>query len=42
LNDARSKLSYDLYYVKKCDFFFDLVIIMQTLRVLIWPGAGVR
>ena len=42
LDDARSKLSYDLYYVKKFGFFFDLLIIMQTLRVLIWPGAGVR
>jgi sugar transferase (PEP-CTERM system associated) len=40
LDDARSKLSYDLYYVKKSGFFFDLLIIMQTLRVLIWPGAG--
>jgi sugar transferase (PEP-CTERM system associated) len=42
LDDARSKLSYDLYYVKKSNFFFDLQIIMQTLRVLIWPGSGVR
>ena len=42
LDDARSKLSYDLYYVKKSNFLFDLLIIMQTLRVLIWPGSGVR
>ena len=42
IDDARSKLSYDLYYVKKSNFFFDLHIIMQTLRVLIWPGTGVR
>ncbi|HEY2011648.1 MAG TPA: exopolysaccharide biosynthesis polyprenyl glycosylphosphotransferase [Rhizomicrobium sp.] len=42
IDDARSKLSYDLYYVKKSNFFFDLQIIMQTLRVLIWPGTGVR
>jgi len=40
LDDARSKLSYDLYYVKKSGIVFDLLIIMQTLRVLIWPGAG--
>ena len=40
LDDARSKLSYDLYYVKKSGILFDLLIIMQTLRVLIWPGAG--
>lgn len=42
LDDARSKLSYDLYYVKKWNFLFDLQIVMQTLRVLIWPGSGVR
>ena len=42
LDDARSKLSYDLYYVKKSNFFFDLLIIMQTLRVVLWPGAWAR
>jgi sugar transferase (PEP-CTERM system associated) len=42
LDDARSKLSYDLYYVKKTNALLDLRIIMQTLRVLIWPGSGVR
>jgi sugar transferase (PEP-CTERM system associated) len=42
LDDARSKLSYDLYYVKNYSLFFDLRIVMQTLRVVLWPGAGVR
>lgn len=42
LDDARSKLSYDLYYVKNVSIFFDILIIMQTLRVVIWPGTGVR
>jgi len=42
LDDARSKLSYDLYYVKNCNLFFDLRIVMQTLRVVLWPGSGVR
>ncbi len=42
LDDARSKLSYDLYYVKNYSFFFDIRIVMQTLRVVLWPGAGVR
>lgn len=41
IDDARSKLSYDLYYVKNFGFFLDLMIILQTLRVVIWPG-GVR
>ena len=40
-NDARSKLSYDLYYVKNFNVLFDLLIIVQTLRVVLWPG-GVR
>jgi exopolysaccharide biosynthesis polyprenyl glycosylphosphotransferase len=42
LDDARSKLSYDLYYVKNFSIFLDLLILLQTLRVVIWPGSGVR
>jgi sugar transferase (PEP-CTERM system associated) len=41
IEDARSKLSYDLYYVKNFSILFDLVILMQTLRVVLWP-SGVR
>ena len=41
LNDARSKLSYDLYYVKNFGILLDLRIMLQTLRVVFWPG-GVR
>lgn len=41
LNDARSKLSYDLFYVKNFGALFDLRIILQTLRVVFWP-SGVR
>ncbi len=41
LDDARSKLSYDLYYVKNFGVLFDVLIILQTLRVVLWPG-GVR
>ena len=41
VDDARSKLSYDLYYVKNFSIFFDFMILMQTLRVVLWPG-GVR
>jgi exopolysaccharide biosynthesis polyprenyl glycosylphosphotransferase len=40
LDDARSKLSYDLYYVKNFSIFLDLSIILQTLRVVLWPGAS--
>jgi len=41
IDDARSKLSYDLYYVKNFSVLFDLLIILQTVRVVLWPG-GVR
>jgi sugar transferase (PEP-CTERM system associated) len=42
LDDARSKLSYDLYYVKNFGVLFDVLIMLQTLRVVLWPGGGVR
>jgi len=41
IDDARSKLSYDLYYVKNFSILFDIVILLQTLRVVLWP-SGVR
>jgi sugar transferase (PEP-CTERM system associated) len=41
LDDARSKLSYDLYYIKNFSILFDLLIIAQTLRAVLWP-SGVR
>lgn len=41
VDDARSKLSYDLYYVKNFSLLLDLRILLQTLRVVFWPG-GVR
>jgi len=41
IDDARSKLSYDLYYVKNFSILFDFVILLQTLRVVLWP-TGVR
>jgi lipopolysaccharide/colanic/teichoic acid biosynthesis glycosyltransferase len=42
LDDARSKLSYDLYYVKNYNILFDLKIVMQTLRVVMWAGSDAR
>jgi lipopolysaccharide/colanic/teichoic acid biosynthesis glycosyltransferase len=41
VEDARRKLSYDLYYVKNFSFLLDMLILAQTIRVLFWPG-GVR
>lgn len=39
--DSRRKLEYDLYYVKNYSIFLDLLIILQTLRVVLFPH-GVR
>ena len=33
IEDARQKLAFDLYYVKNNDFFLDLTILVQTVRV---------
>jgi lipopolysaccharide/colanic/teichoic acid biosynthesis glycosyltransferase len=41
VDDARSKLSYDLYYVKNFSVWFDLLVLLQTIRVVLWP-SGVR
>ena len=40
-DDAKRKLEYDLYYLTHCGFFLDFLIILQTVRVVIWPN-GVR
>ena len=36
LDDSRQKLEYDLYYAKNYTPFLDLLIILQTLRVVLW------
>lgn len=36
LEDSRQKLEYDLYYAKNYTPFLDLLIILQTLRVVLW------
>ncbi|MFW2852285.1 TIGR03013 family XrtA/PEP-CTERM system glycosyltransferase [Sphingomonas sp. TX0543] len=41
VDDARQKLEYDLYYAKNYSPFLDLLILLQTLRVVLWP-AGAR
>ncbi len=41
VNDARHKLEYDLYYVKNYSLFLDIIILIQTLRVIVWQD-GVR
>ena len=41
LEDSRRKLEYDLYYIKNYSLFLDLLIILQTVRVILFPH-GVR
>jgi sugar transferase (PEP-CTERM system associated) len=41
LDDARHKLEYDLYYVKNYSVFLDFLILIQTVRVVLWQD-GVR
>ncbi|MGH7059726.1 MAG: sugar transferase [Stellaceae bacterium] len=36
MEDARRKLSFDLYYVKNQSVFLDFVILLQTARVIFW------
>ncbi len=40
LDDARHKLEYDLYYTKNYSPFLDVLIILQTMRVLLWAEGA--
>jgi sugar transferase (PEP-CTERM system associated) len=40
VEDARAKLEYDLYYAKNYTPFLDLLILLQTLRVILWPEGA--
>ena len=40
IEDARHKLEYDLYYAKNYSPFLDLLILLQTLRVVLWPSGA--
>ncbi|MFX0116854.1 MAG: TIGR03013 family XrtA/PEP-CTERM system glycosyltransferase [Candidatus Hodarchaeota archaeon] len=40
-NDALEKLKYDLYYMKNMSLLFDLNIILQTIRIVLF-GRGAR
>ncbi|EPR09025.1 sugar transferase [Sphingobium indicum IP26] len=40
IEDARNKLEYDLYYAKNYTPFLDLLILIQTLRVILWPEGA--
>jgi sugar transferase (PEP-CTERM system associated) len=40
IEDARHKLEYDLYYAKNYTPFLDFLILIQTLRVILWPEGA--
>lgn len=40
--DSLEKLKYDLYYIKNCNLALDFIVLLQTLRVVIWPSSGTR
>jgi lipopolysaccharide/colanic/teichoic acid biosynthesis glycosyltransferase len=40
-DEMRSKLEYDLYYLKHCSLWLDLVIVLRTFAV-IFHGTGAR
>ena len=40
IEDARQKLSYDLYYVKRRSLFLDLLILLATVRVILFQEGS--
>ena len=40
IEDARQKLEFDLYYAKNYSPLLDVLILLQTLRVILWPEGA--
>lgn len=40
VEDARMKLAYDLYYVQRCSLFLDLLILVATVRVVLFQEGS--
>jgi sugar transferase (PEP-CTERM system associated) len=40
IEDARRKLEYDLYYAKNYTPFLDILILVMTMRVILWPEGA--
>jgi lipopolysaccharide/colanic/teichoic acid biosynthesis glycosyltransferase len=41
VEESRDKLEYDLFYIKNCSFSFDLLILFQTIKIVLF-GRGAR
>ncbi|MBI2624137.1 sugar transferase [Candidatus Parcubacteria bacterium] len=40
VEDSKEKLEYDLYYIKNRTFALDLLIVLETVKIMLW-GRGV-
>jgi lipopolysaccharide/colanic/teichoic acid biosynthesis glycosyltransferase len=40
IEDAKQKLAYDLYYVKNRTLFLDFVILVHTVRVILFSEGA--
>ncbi|HEV2747758.1 MAG TPA: TIGR03013 family XrtA/PEP-CTERM system glycosyltransferase [Allosphingosinicella sp.] len=40
VEDSRQKLEYDLYYAKNYTPFLDILILLLTMRVILWPEGA--
>lgn len=40
IDDAREKLTYDLYYIKNYSIFLDIVILIETIRAVVWARGA--
>jgi sugar transferase (PEP-CTERM system associated) len=40
VEDSRQKLEFDLYYAKNYSPLLDILILLQTLRVVLWPEGA--
>ncbi len=38
--DAREKLQYDLYYIRNYSFFFDSLILLETVHTILWSKGA--
>lgn len=41
IEDSKEKFQFDLYYIKNYSLFLDLIVLIQTFRIVLWPN-GVR
>ena len=40
VEDAKEKFQFDLYYIKNYSLFLDLIVLIQTARVILWPKGA--